>query len=184
MGKDANGNSQFLRRDKTLTNNPSVITDYHPLGSPHPTLLFGWNNNFRYKNFDLNFFIRGVTGNKIFNATRADLSYVVTAGQTNISPYAADDRRTDARNNNFSSRYVEDGSYLRFDNATLGYRFNMKSDYITSLRLYTTVNNLFVITNYKGIDPEINQGGASLGIDYNSFYPRTRTFLLGVSVGF
>lgn len=184
QGKDANGNSQFLRRDKTITTTPSNITDYHPLGSPHPTLLFGWNNNFRYKNFDLNFFIRGVTGNKIFNATRADLSYVLVAGQNNISPYAADDKRTDARNNFYSSRYVEDGSYIRFDNATLGYRFKVNNDHISSLRLYTTVNNLFVITGYKGIDPEINQGGASLGIDYNSFYPRTRTFLLGVSIGF
>jgi TonB-linked SusC/RagA family outer membrane protein len=183
-GKDANGNSLFLKKDKTQTTNPSNITDYHPLGSPQPTLMFGWNNNLRYKNFDLNFFVRGVLGNKIFNATRADLSYVVTAGQTNISPYATDDKRTDARNNLFSSRYVEDGSYLRFDNATLGYRFNIKNEYISMLRFYATVNNLFVITKYKGIDPEINQGGASLGVDYNSFYPKTRTILLGVSVGF
>lgn len=184
MGKDASGNSQFLKRDKTLTTNPSNISDYHYLGSPHPTLMFGWSNTFRYKNLDLNFFIRGVSGNKIFNATRADLSYVVTAGQTNISPYAADDKKTDARNNNFSSRYVEDGSYIRFDNATLGYRVNIKNEHISNLRFYATVNNLFVITNYKGIDPEINQGGASLGVDYNSFYPKTRTILLGVSVGF
>lgn len=183
-GKDASGNSLFFKKDKTQTANPSNISDYHSLGSPHAKLMFGWNNNFRYKNFDLNFFVRGVLGNKIFNATRADLSYVVTAGQTNISPYAADDKRTDARNNNFSSRYVEDGSYLRFDNATLGYRFNIKNDYISMLRLYATVNNLFVITKYKGIDPEINQGGASLGVDYNSFYPKTRTILFGVSVGF
>ncbi len=183
-GKDASGNSLFLKKDKTQTANPSNISDYHALGSPHAKLMFGWNNNLRYKNFDLNFFVRGVLGNKIFNATRADLSYVVTGGQTNISPYAVDDKRTDARNNNFSSRYVEDGSYLRFDNATLGYRFNIKNDYISMLRFYATVNNLFVITNYKGIDPEINQGGASLGVDYNSFYPKTRTILLGVSVGF
>ena len=64
------------------------------------------------------------------------------------------------------------------------YRFNIKNEYISMLRFYATVNNLFVITKYKGIDPEINQGGASLGVDYNSFYPKTRTILLGVSVGF
>ncbi|HLP35466.1 SusC/RagA family TonB-linked outer membrane protein [Lacibacter sp.] len=183
-GKDASGNSLFFKRDKTTTTNPTQISDYFPLGSPHAKLMFGWNNNLRYKNFDLNFFVRGVLGNKIFNATRADLSYVVTAGQTNISPYAADDKKTDTRNNNFSSRYVEDGSYLRFDNATLGYRFKIKNEYISNLRLYATVNNLFVVTKYKGIDPEINQGGASLGVDYNSFYPKTRTILFGVSVGF
>ncbi|MCH5684976.1 hypothetical protein LWM68_12420 [Niabella sp. W65] len=98
--------------------------------------MYGFNNSFRYKNFDLNFFLRGVMGNKIFNATRADLSYVVTAGQTNISPHAAEDARTDARNNNYSSRYVEDGSYLRFDNATLGYRLNLKNEYISNVRFY------------------------------------------------
>jgi TonB-dependent starch-binding outer membrane protein SusC len=183
-GKDASGNSLFFKKDKTQTTNPSNISDYHALGSPHAKLMFGWNNNFRYKNFDLNFFVRGVLGNKIFNATRADLSYVVTGGQTNISPYAADDKRTDARNNNFSSRYIENGAYMRFDNATLGYRFNVKNEYISMLRFYATVNNLFVITKYKGIDPEINQGGSSLGVDYNSFYPKTRTILFGVSVGF
>ncbi len=183
-GKDATGRSLFLTRAKTETTNPTTVTDYHPLGSPHAKLMFGWNNNFRYKNFDLNFFVRGVLGNKIFNATRAELSYVATAGQINISSYAVDDSRLDARNNHFSSRYVEDGSYLRFDNATLGYRFNIKNQYISMLRVYGTVNNLFVITKYKGIDPEINQGGASLGVDYNSFYPKTRTILFGVSVGF
>jgi TonB-dependent starch-binding outer membrane protein SusC len=183
-GKDASGKSLFLKKDKTQANEPLPITDYYPLGSPHAKLMFGWNNNFRYKNFDLNFFVRGVLGNKIFNATRAELSHVYTAGQINISPYAADDARVDAKNNNFSSRYVEDGSYLRFDNATLGYRFNIKNQYISMLRVYGTVNNLFVITKYKGVDPEINQGGSSLGVDYNSFYPKTRTILLGVSVGF
>ncbi|MGN7786655.1 SusC/RagA family TonB-linked outer membrane protein [Niabella sp. 22666] len=184
LGKDASGNSLFLKGDGTETTNPSQVSDYHYLGSPHPKLMYGFNNSFRYKNFDLNFFLRGVMGNKIFNATRADLSYVVTAGQTNISPHAAEDARTDTRNNNYSSRYVENGSYLRFDNATLGYRLNLKSEYISNVRFYGTVNNLFVITKYKGIDPEINQGGASLGVDYNSFYPKTRTILFGVSIGF
>jgi TonB-linked SusC/RagA family outer membrane protein len=183
-GKDATGKSLFLSGKGVETTSPAQKTDYYPLGSPQPKLIFGWVNNFRYKNFDLNVFIRGVTGNKIFNATNADLHYVTTAGQTNISPDAMDDAKTDAKNNNYSSRYVEDGSYIRLDNATLGYRFKLNSKYVNQLRFYATVNNAFVITKYKGVDPEINQGGASLGIDYNSFYPKTRTMLLGVSVGF
>ena len=183
-GKNAAGKSLFLTAKGTDTTGPSVKTDYHPLGSPHPKLLFGWVNNFRYKNFDLNLFIRGALGNKIFNATRADLFAVTTAGSTNISPDAMDDVKTDAKNNNYSSRFIEDGSYIRLDNATLGYRFKFNSKYVSLLRLYATVNNAFVITKYKGVDPEINQGGASLGVDYNNFYPKTRTILLGVSVGF
>ncbi|OQP53672.1 SusC/RagA family TonB-linked outer membrane protein [Niastella populi] len=183
-GKDASGNSLFITGKGDQTSNPTQRVDYHPLGSPHPKLMFGWVNNFRYKNFDLNLFIRGVTGNKIFNGTRADLHYVTSAGVTNITPDAMDDAKSDARNNNYSSRFVEDGSYIRLDNATLGYRFKLNSPYIKQLRFYTTINNAFVITKYKGIDPEINQGGASLGVDYNNFYPRTRTILFGVSVGF
>ncbi|MDI9365662.1 MAG: SusC/RagA family TonB-linked outer membrane protein [Flavobacterium sp.] len=184
-GKDATGKSLFYSKNGSQITSPAIGTDYAPLGSPHPKLIFGWSNNFKYKNFDLNVFVRGVLGNKIFNASRADLSYVTTAGATNLITYAADDVKTDPKNNNFSSRYVEDGSYLRFDNATLGYRFKLKNTtHINQLRVYATVNNLFVITSYKGIDPEINQGGASLGVDYNSFYPKTRTVLLGVTVGF
>lgn len=183
-GKDATGKSLFNTKGGATTNSPAIKTDYFPLGSPHPKLMLGWVNNFKYKNFDLNFFIRGVFGNKIFNATRADLSYVTTAGSTNITPYASEDVKTDARNNNFSSRYVENGDYVRFDNATLGYRFKLNNKYLNQLRLYGTINNAFVISGYKGIDPEINQGGASLGVDYNSFYPRTRTILIGAVLGF
>ncbi|HEY1201866.1 MAG TPA: TonB-dependent receptor, partial [Niastella sp.] len=183
-GKDAAGKSLFVNGKGVESGSVQVKTDYHPLGSPHPKLVFGWANNFKYKNFDLNIFFRGVTGNKIFNATRADLHYVVSAGQTNLSPDAMDDLVGDSKNNNYSSRFVEDGSYIRMDNATLGYRFKLNSKYISQLRFYATVNNAFVITKYKGVDPEINQGGASLGVDYNNFYPKTRTILFGATVGF
>lgn len=183
-GKDANGNSQFLRHDKSLTTSPVIGTDYFYVGSPQPKLLAGWSNTLRYKNFDLNFFLRGVFGNKIFNATRADLSYTVNAAVNNLIASAADDKTTDSRNNTYSTRYIENGSYVRLDNATLSYRFNVKNNYISNLRVYVTGNNLFVITKYSGIDPEITQGGVSPGIDYNNFYPKTRTLLFGVNVGF
>src|SRR5205085_6566697 len=78
-GKDANGVSQFYKKDKSLTTAPGIGTDYFYVGSAQPKMLMGWNNNVRYGKFDLNVFIRGVFGNKIFNATRADLSYVTAA---------------------------------------------------------------------------------------------------------
>jgi iron complex outermembrane receptor protein len=68
------------------------------------------------------------------------------------------------------------------DNATLGYTFNVKGVKIKSARLYITTNNLFVITKYRGIDPEINLGGIEPGIDNNNFYPKTRSFMLGVNI--
>jgi hypothetical protein len=74
---------------------------------------------------------------------------------------------------------------LRLDNTTLGYTFKKGIiPGVSSLRLYTTANNLFVITGYKGIDPEINQGGTAPGVDTNNFYPKTRTFLFGLNLSF
>ena len=144
----------------------------------------GWNNNFKYGKWDLNVFLRGVFGNEIFNATRADLSYVVAAAQNNILASAKDDKITDNRNSFYSTRYIEKGNYIRLDNATLSYSFGSIAKGISSLRVYATGNNLFTITKYSGIDPEINQGGVSPGIDYNNFFPKTRTVMFGLNLTF
>jgi iron complex outermembrane receptor protein len=186
-GKDANGVSQFNKRDGTVTagaTTPGIGTDYFYSGDAQPSLLMGWNNSFKYKNFDLNVFFRGTFGGKIFNATRADLSYVTAATSNNILVDAASDLVKDTKNSFYSNRYIENGDYVRLDNATLAYTFKSPIKDVKSIRMYVSVNNLFVITGYKGIDPEINQGGVAPGIDYNNFYPKTRTVLLGVNVSF
>jgi len=183
-GKDANGISTFSKRDRTTTTNPAIGTDYFYLGDAQPKLLMGWSNNFRYKKWDLNFFLRGVFGNKIFNATRADLSYVIAAAQNNILVSAQNDKITDNRNSFYSDRYIEKGNYIRLDNTTLSYNFGGVVKGISNMRLYITGNNLLTITNYSGIDPEINQGGASPGIDYNNFFPKTRTVMFGLNLTF
>lgn len=185
-GKDENGISQFYKRDgsKTAgTTTPGIGTDYWYLGNAQPKLLLGWNNTLRYKGFDLNMFFRGVLGSKVFNATRADLSFTSGATSINILNSAADDVIKDNKNSFYSDRYIETADYLRLDNATLAYTFK-KLSYIKTLRVYASANNLFVITPYQGIDPEISQGGVAPGIDYNNFYPKTRTFLFGVNVSF
>ena len=183
-GKDDKGQSLFAKHAGKDTTVPTPVKEDFFVGSPHPKLLLGWSNSFRYKGFDLNLFFRGVFGNKIFNATRANLSYTQNATTNNLIATAYDDKMTDARNNTYSTRYIENGSYVRLDNATLGYRFPIKNDYIKSLRFYVTGNNIFIITKYKGVDPEVNMGGIALGVDNNNFYPKTRTFLFGASVGF
>jgi TonB-dependent starch-binding outer membrane protein SusC len=183
-GKNGSEVSQYVDKSGNLTTTPAVGTDYRYLGSPQPQLLFGWTNTISYKRFTLNVFFRGVFGNKIFNVTRADLFRPSTAQYTNVLTEVASESINDVNSYRYSSRFIEDGSYIRLDNATLGYNFNISSQYIKSLRIYTTVNNAFVITNYKGIDPEINQGGVAPGIDSNNFYPKTRTFLLGFNVSF
>jgi TonB-dependent starch-binding outer membrane protein SusC len=183
-GKDANGVSQYVGGNGQLTTTPSIGVDYHYLGDAQPKLLLGWANTFHYGNFDLNIFLRAVFGNKIFNATRADLFRPSTAQYTNILVDAGNESVTDGNSYKYSSRFIESGSYVRFDNATLGYNFKKVSQYIKTLRVYTSVNNLFVITGFKGVDPEVNQGGIAPGVDYNNFYPKTRTFLFGVNVSF
>ncbi|GGN07129.1 SusC/RagA family TonB-linked outer membrane protein [Dyadobacter beijingensis] len=181
-GKNEAGVSQFYAADGSLTTTPVVGKDYHYLGSAQPKLMMGWTNNVRYKNFDLNVFIRGVFGNKIFNATRADLFRPSTAQYSNILVDAANEPATDFNAYVYSSRFLESGSFVRFDNATLGYNFKKLGSFVKNLRVYTSVNNLFVITKYKGVDPEVNQGGIAPGVDYNNFYPKTRTFLFGLNI--
>ncbi|OCX52279.1 SusC/RagA family TonB-linked outer membrane protein [Mucilaginibacter sp. PPCGB 2223] len=184
-GKDASGNSLFYKGDGTgTTTAPAIRTDYFYLGSPQPKALVGWSNTINYKKFDLGFFFRGSFGGKIMDATRADLSNVSAATINNIVNSASGDKITDIKNSYYSDRYLEDGSYVRLDNATLGYTLKKPFTNVSSIRVYFTANNVFTLTGYKGIDPEINQGGVSPGIDYNNFYPKTRTLLLGLNVSF
>ena len=183
-GKNESGVSQFYTSTGGTTTTPVIGKDYRYLGSPQPKLLLGWANTLTYKNFDMNLFVRGVFGNKIFNATRADLFRPTTAQFTNILKDVADESTKDVNSFKYSSRFIEDGSYVRLDNATLGYNFKITNKNIRSLRVYTSVNNAFVITKYSGIDPEINQGGLAPGVDSNNFYPKTRTVLLGLNVSF
>lgn len=183
-GKNDKGVSQYINQKGDLTTTPVIGADYKYSGSPQPKLLMGWTNTLRYKNVDLNVFFRGVFSNKIFNATRADLFRPSTAQFTNILVDVADETAADVNSFKYSSRFIEDGSYVRLDNATLGYNFKNTGQYVKSLRVYASVNNAFVITSYKGIDPEINQGGIAPGIDANNFYPKTRTLLVGVNVSF
>jgi iron complex outermembrane receptor protein len=183
-GKNAAGVSQYVDVAGNLTTAPLNRRDYYTAGNAQPKLLLGWNNNFSYHNFDLNVFMRAVLGNKIMNVTRADLFRPSTAQFNNIPVEAASESIADFNSYRYSSRFIESGSYLRMDNATLGYTFKKGIPGVRSLRIYTTANNLFLITGYKGIDPEIEQGGLAPGVDSNNFYPKTRTFLIGLNVSF
>jgi TonB-linked SusC/RagA family outer membrane protein len=183
-GQNASGVSQYVSATGKLTTTPTQGVDYHYLSNAQPKLLLGWANNFRYQKFDLNIFLRGTFGNHVFNATRADLFRPATAQYANILEDAAHETVADYNSYLYSSRFIESGSYLRLDNASLGYTLRGLGEYVKSLRIYVTGNNLFVITGYRGIDPEINQGGNAPGVDYNNFYPKTRTFLLGANISF
>ncbi|GGH76275.1 SusC/RagA family TonB-linked outer membrane protein [Filimonas zeae] len=186
-GQNANGVSTFYNAKGEQVSDLSKLNprrDYYLAGNAQPKVILGWNNTFRYKNLDLNIFMRSVLGNKIMNVTRADLSWVTMAQFRNLPVALADESTKDVNAQIYSDRYVESGSYVRLDNATLGYNFKNVSKDIKNIRAYISGNNLFVITGYKGIDPEINQGGIAPGVDARNFYPKTRTILVGVNVSF
>jgi TonB-linked SusC/RagA family outer membrane protein len=178
-GKDANGKSMFYDKNGNASTANTGFEHFSATGSAQPKVLYGWNNTFRYKQFDFNFFIRGVYGNKILNATLADMNAPIYAFQTNIAKVTLTESIGDDKAQFVSDRYLESGSYLRLDNATLGYTFKIKGS--RTLRLYASGNNLFIITKYKGVDPEINMAGQTPGIDYRNFYPKTRSAIFGLN---
>lgn len=178
-GKDAAGKSTFYDKNGVASTANTGFEHFTVTGSAQPKLLYGWNNTFRYKQFDFNFFIRGVYGNKILNATLADMNAPIYAFQTNIAEQTLTESINDDKAQFVSDRYLESGSYLRLDNATLGYTFKIKGN--KTLRVYASGNNLFIITKYKGVDPEINMGGQTPGIDYRNFYPKTRSAIFGLN---
>lgn len=162
----------------------SAPDDYQIMGHALPKFTYGWNNSFKYKNWDLNIFLRGMYGNQVFNATRADLSRLQQANVTNISKDAVKEGIFETPLI-ASSRFIEDASFLRLDNATLGYRFDVANTrYFKQARLYVTGQNLFVLTDYTGVDPEVDLGGLAPGLDNRNYYPRTRSFIMGVNLTF
>lgn len=156
------------------------------IGNAQPLFTFGWNNSIRYKNFDLALFFRGVYGNDVLNLTRWAYGPMATV-QSNIFMKDINGANTVLANKGvFSDYYLEDGSYIKLDNLTLGYTFKVKDNsYVDHLRLYFTGQNLFTLTKYSGQDPEVNTTDVrSAGIDYCDFYPTVATFMLGVNISF
>jgi TonB-dependent starch-binding outer membrane protein SusC len=184
LGKDANGVSTYQKADGSTTATQPLTTDARLTGSAQPKLIYGWTNNFTYKNFNLNFLVRGVTGNQILNVTLAALNNPTDAKIQNIPRFTLGESFKDINGYLVSDRFLESGTYLRLDNASLGYTIKPAVKAIKAIRLYVTASNVFVLTNYRGIDPEINIGGLTPGIDNNNFYPKTRSFLFGLNANF
>ena len=155
-------------------------------GVAQPKVVLGWNNTISYKKWSLNMFFNGVFGSKILNATRARLSNVTgNAGNRNLLASVLETEKVSDYNSHLlSDRYLENGNYVRLSTLTLSYDFGRIGNWASNIRIYGTCNNLFTITKYKGIDPEVYLGGLTPGIDNRQTYPRTRTFLIGANINF
>jgi TonB-linked SusC/RagA family outer membrane protein len=176
------------------------------IGNPNPDFIYGVTNNFSYKNVRLSVFLQGSQGNDMFNASRIETeSMIDPRNQTTVvlnrwkTPGQVTDipRSTPNNSNNslISTRYVENGSYMRVKSATLSYDLPasvLNKIKLKSLRVYVTGENLFTITDYTGFDPEVNFQGTtgtagdankSQGIDFGT-YPQTRNLIFGLNVSF
>lgn len=172
-----------------------VIDEYDQtfLGNPNPKFSFGYNLNLYYKNFDFGLFVQGSVGNKIFNYWRTFTQwpgYLDARSLDTWSPTNTDAKlpifTQDAINSNYdaipSSFFVENGSYFRLKTVQLGYTF-LQTKVFKGLKVYIQAFNLFTITKYSGLDPEVNNGNpGTLGIDFGNAYPNAKKLLLGINL--
>jgi iron complex outermembrane receptor protein len=168
--------------------------DRLPLGTALPKVIYAFFGSLQYRGFDLIANFNGVSGNKIYdNTANANFYKLRLSKSVNSTPEAVEYPEESISNAApVSSRYLKDGSYLRLNNLALGYNFDTRSmkmgKLITGLRFSVTAQNLFVITNYNGYDPEVNadrtiNGVSSYGIDMLS-YPKARSIIFGLNVNF
>lgn len=166
---DINGDGKFVYAD-----------DRTYIGNPQPDFTLNITSQFQYKNFFASFLLRGVFGNDVVNGTALYLGDINRMPGENVLDIALDKA---PQTPVYSSYYVEDGSFLRLDNLQVGYDFKFKPDsMVKNVRLTLNCNNLFIITKYTGIDPEVSQDGTVFGIDARNYYPKTRSFSLGLNI--
>jgi len=171
---DQNGDGTITDDDRTY------------IGDSQPDLIYGWSNNFTYKNFDLSVFVRGTIGNDVFNMQKMAYCNPGNLWGSNVmnDPLTFELKQVPT----YSSYYIENGSFLRLDNITLGYTLDTDNiNWLSKLRFYVTGQNLFVITGYEGLDPETDMNasnGLAPGVEDRLFYPKARTMTFGVNVSF
>ncbi|MEQ9219128.1 MAG: TonB-dependent receptor [Cyclobacteriaceae bacterium] len=194
--RDTDGNLTGVP-DGQLNNDDRAI-----IGNPHPDYIWGLNNNFNWKGFDLNVFFQATMGNDVFNYTLLELDLL--AGRNNattaaLNRWTPENTNTDVpkanggRTRRSSSRFVQDGSFIRLKNLALGYSLPqalLDNINIRKLRIYVSAQNILTFTDYEGYDPEVNyrtagdtNGNRNLGLDYAS-YPNAKSYTVGLNIGF
>ncbi|MDN3670318.1 hypothetical protein QWY93_13390 [Echinicola jeungdonensis] len=186
--RDVNGDGQITPDDYTI------------IGDPNPDFTWGLNSTFTYKDLDLGIFLRGSQGFDVRNLQASELgdgvqkinqiAGILTDSWTPDNPNATrpviDGNRDFANSYRDSDYFIEDGSFIRLQNISLGYTVPSFSEFVSRARVYVSGQNLFTITDYTGFDPEVNNRGQdnlNRGDDYDA-YPRSRTFTVGINLEF
>ncbi len=203
VGLDANGKELFDDGKGGTVGSSGLNNEMKRYIDPAPKFTYGINNSFTYKNWDLNFFLRGVAGQKVYNGVRMLIDNVggLNNGNMTRSGLASGDKDDKI----LSDKWLESASFLRLDNATLSYTFRNISSKIDLFRVYFTGNNLFVITKYRGLDPEVQITSSSYldgstgakttlnnayidqvytGNNSDNAYYKSRSFTFGVNLSF
>ena len=185
--RDVNGDNILNSSDKTI------------IGDPNPDFILGFNNDFKYKNFDMNIFFQGSVGGDILSYTLLELASGTANATTDaLNAWTTTNTDTDVpsakvRTKFISSRFVYDASYIRLKNISVGY--NLPKDFVTRIglsraRFYVSAQNLWTLTKYPGADPEVNylnnsnqNSNRNLGLDYGS-YPNIESITLGFNLTF
>ena len=181
-GVDHNGDGEINLADIYQdTNGDETVnsSDREIYGSPAPKFIMGLTSQTSYKGLDLSFTVRANIGNKVYNNIASNNGYYNAmdgSGNWLQNVHASVLETNYVTPQYFSDYYVEDASFVRMDNITLGY--NIPGLQKSNIRVYGTVQNAFVLTKYSGLDPEVGNG-----IDNNP-YPKARTYVLGLSLGF
>ncbi len=182
LGKDANNAETVVDQNKDgIIDQGDQSKDRIQEGQSLPKYTYAFTPSFTYKNFDASMVWRGSGGNKIYDGIRQQFSLLQNLGKSNVLESAVPLGINSTQYG--SDLWLENGSFLRWENLSVGYRFNLtKLKYVSALHVSLTGQNLALITKYTGVDPEINvNGGNGSGGDYG-IYPRTRTFSVGLNI--
>lgn len=171
-------NGKWVFKDLKNSDNKEI------LGNGTPKYLIGLTNNLKYKNFSLDIFFRSALDFKIINQGRMFYEKNTTVfPETNI--YATSGRNGLTEAPQYSDYYLENGDYIKLENISLSYDFDVANiNYLSSARLYVSCSNVFTITNYSGLTPDLTVGGLRPGSDGLNFHPVSRTFTIGAAIKF
>lgn len=181
LGTDNDGNDVLLNQDSSGS---VPEEEWVKIGCAYPDATLSWSNTFLYKNFDLSFSLRASLGGDVLNQYAMQYENLSSIGLRNISSKWLDHQNFTSTTFKYSSKYVEDASYLKMDNISLGYTWNISSRIIKSMHLSFTAQNVFCITGYSGVDPEVGMLGLEPGIESLSYYPRTTEFTFDLNLTF
>ncbi|MFA6085445.1 SusC/RagA family TonB-linked outer membrane protein [Mucilaginibacter sp.] len=192
-GVDANGALLVYKKDgQVVPANQASNDDKQYVGNGLPKFIGSLGNSFRYKNFDLNIFLRGSFGYKIFNTTAFYIGTPSSQADANVlrSAYDPKSKYSKLTSNSTTSiasdYFLESGSFVKIDNVSMGYTHTLNLKYLKSLRFYATGRNLHTFTKYTGGDPDLVQvNGLVPGVNTSlNYYPSTLQLLIGVQATF